>query len=923
MAVPDSNSYNEESGKIMSLLMMRRTSMPTVKLKTILVLLFATVLSACGGGGGGGGGSSSPQNQTIAFATPGTANGMVGATVTNTASGGAGTGAIVYLSSNISVATVDPTTGVASLVSVGSTTITATKAASTGYNSATASYTLTVTAGTQSIALAQAGPLQVLKGFTVTNTASGGAGTGAITYVSSNTAAATVNSTSGVVTGTGVGSTTITATKAADANYGQAQVAYTLTVQTQAPVSAWIGPSDSQVTLPSIANGAQFIRTTDRNCDLTNFSVCASVQSSLVAGAPITDTVATVATPAYYSLKSGSASTNALPINTKRFSERIGHTALFFNNRYWVIGGSRFNSTNAKNDVWSSADGKTWELETSNAGFAPRWFHQSVVYNNKMWVICGVNTASGLSNDVWSSTDGKTWTQVAATTPLATVSSESLNVTVFNNAMWAVITGRTYSSTDGITWTPKSLAGAIDGGVPRGYASLTSYASKLWYIAGAKNYGAGSTTASTANDVWSSSDGISWTQVTGNAAFSTRWRHASFVMNNRLWVFGGIGKTNGVDGPITADAWSTTDGVTWTPENGASAIDRSLLVAAVQETNKVTLIGGSMRGYSDKAWQSTDGNQWTELSSFAQFSPRAAATVEFLGDMWTVGGFTAESNVSNEIWRNSNGLTWTRVTPVGPVFSPRDGHQAVVFNGRLWVIGGWDESLINGGTETPTNDVWSSADGIHWIQHNPVGTIFSPRAGHKAAVFNGKLWIVGGGTAINTYVNDVWSTVDGVNWVQETASAAFVPRTDHGVVAFNNLLWLFGGNNGSTLADIWKSTDGVSWTVVRPMGASFAPRLGHVVTTYNNRMWLIGGESSTNYDTATRFNDVWSTIDGITWTQNTAATQFGPRAYPGLVNHNNELWVIGGFNLNPNNEVWRSTDGVNWRVGFNQNFTAR
>lgn len=911
--------------------------MHAAKFKTIAISLLAALVTACGGGGGGGG-APAPQDQVISFTTLGTASGAVGTTVTNTAAGGAGTGAISYLSSNINVATVNPTTGVASLISVGSTTITATKAASNGFNQATASYTLNVTRGTQAITFTQPGPLQVLKGFAVTNIASGGAGTGAITYVSSNTAVITVSSTSGGVTAVGAGSAIITATKAADANYSQAQATYTLIVQTQAPVSAWVGSSDSQVTLPSITNGMQFIRSRDRDCNIANFSVCASGQMNTVAGTPINDTAATLTNTGYYWLQSGGAATNALPINVKRFSEREGHTALFFNNRYWVIGGGKINATYAKNDVWSSADGKTWELETSNANFSPRWYHQSVVYNNKMWVIGGGNVSGGIANDVWSSTDGVTWVQMTASLPFSDSSYFFLNVAVFNGAMWAVSNGSSYSSTDGIVWTRRSVINAISGNW-RGGASLTNYGGKLWYIGGVPNYivpGSPGIFGNSVKDVWSSSDGINWTQVTASAPFTERWLHASFVMNNRLWVLGGETFTNGVEGVSTADAWSTTDGITWLQETTSATISRSLLAGVAQETNKVTLIGGSIIGYSNQVWQSIDGNQWTELSPYAQFSPRDnMGVVEFQGDLWSIGGYTGEEAfVSNEIWRSNDGVTWTRVTPIGSVFSPRAGHQALVFNGRLWVIGGWGGQPSYCNTAT-CNDVWSSADGINWTQHVPTGVIFSPRLGHQAAVFNGKLWIIGGNQGTgnpDTLANDVWSTVDGMSWVQETSSAAFTPRTAHGVVVFNNALWIFGGQNGITasapLADIWRSTNGVNWSLVTPVGTSFAARSSHAVSVHNNRIWLIGGwnglyDVDADYLSKTRFNDVWSSTDGINWSQHTPAAQFDARYDLKLVNHNNELWVIGGFNLDLNNEVWRSTDGVNWRVGFNANFKTQ
>src|SRR5262245_26103046 len=114
---------------------------------SFVAILCAVLVTGCGGGGGGGSTPAPPpppQPQTIAFAQAGPVSGVAGSTVTNAATGGGGTGAITYSSSNVAIATVNGTSGVATLVAVGTTTITASKAASDGYLAASASYTLNV-----------------------------------------------------------------------------------------------------------------------------------------------------------------------------------------------------------------------------------------------------------------------------------------------------------------------------------------------------------------------------------------------------------------------------------------------------------------------------------------------------------------------------------------------------------------------------------------------------------------------------------------------------------------------------------------------------------------------------------------------------------------------------------------------------------
>lgn len=904
------------------------------------MILLALLVSACGGGGGGQP-APPPQNQSIAFTTAGPVTGAVGTTVTNLASGGAGTGAVTYSSGTTTVATVNATTGVATLVGTGNATITATKAASSGFNSATATYQLQVTPGAQAISFSQRGPLNVVLSSTTNNAASGGAGTGAITYVSSNTNAVTVNATTGAATAVGLGSAIVTATKAADANYNLAQALYVLNVQSADSVHAWVGEQSSQVFLPTTANGKQFGRAKVSDCVVgIDVATCVSATVTPVDGVSIQDSTGTITTPAYYAITDGTNVGEPVVVNVRRFSDRILHGAVFFKNRYWVIGGATPNFPRLPNqaqlhtpqsDIWSSSDGKTWKLETANAGFGARWLHKTIVYHDAIWLLGGSSQISGVgTREVWRSENGVDWTQIGGASQLPAIAwTASTSATVFNDAMWFVVDGTSYSSTDGLTWTARSAAGAIDAGIPREYASFTVYNNKLWYIGGSRVQvaipGPPPTFTRTAqNDVWSSNDGVAWTNVLapGVAPFAARQQHAGFVLGNKLWVFGGQRLNGGPPGPPPNDAWTTTDGMTWTKAALNTFMVNSWLQGLVQETNRVTFIGGILRAYSNKAWTTTDGDNWTELRPF-EFAPNLLSRgAEFNGAMWVIGGNRADVFDTNEIWRSTDGLTWSKVNPVGQIFDPLDSHRLLVFNNRLWVLGGWDFFITDGGTETFRNEVWSSADGVSWTKHTPNGTMWSPRAGHDAVVFNGKMWVIGGTDSATRY-NDVWSSVDGVNWILEKDHAAFSPRYTHTVVAFNNEMWLFAGSDtpsantvSAGLQDAWSSTDGRTWTPrTQP---PFAPRMEQAAAVLNGRIYVAAGFSGTDYFANTRYHDVWSTADGAIWRQETApaGAPFSGRNSPILLNHDNKLYLIGGFSISRTHDVWRSSDGAQWDAAF-------
>jgi hypothetical protein len=135
-------------------------------------------------------------------------------------------GAFAYTSSAPSVANVHPTTGVVTIVSIGSTTIRATQAAAGNYTSAyvEASMTVNPIAPTFSngsvftIANRDVGDAPFTPAYLTSNS------TGAFTYTSSVPSVANVNSTTGLVSIVSVGTTTIRATQAAAGNYTSAYV---------------------------------------------------------------------------------------------------------------------------------------------------------------------------------------------------------------------------------------------------------------------------------------------------------------------------------------------------------------------------------------------------------------------------------------------------------------------------------------------------------------------------------------------------------------------------------------------------------------------------------------------------------------------------------------------------------------------------
>ena len=148
-------------------------------------------------------------------------------------------GAITYSSSNTGVATIDTSGNLITLVSAGDVSFNATQAAVAGkYTSAAkTSNTLTVSNVTPTLAFVSPPTTKNVTDASFAVTASS-ASPGAVTYTSSNTAFATVGSTTGLVTLKGVGTVVITATQATTATYEAASTTCSIVISAAGSVLA-------------------------------------------------------------------------------------------------------------------------------------------------------------------------------------------------------------------------------------------------------------------------------------------------------------------------------------------------------------------------------------------------------------------------------------------------------------------------------------------------------------------------------------------------------------------------------------------------------------------------------------------------------------------------------------------------------------
>lgn len=187
------------------------------------------------------------------------------------------------------------------------------------------------------------------------------------------------------------------------------------------------------------------------------------------------------------------------------WSPRLAAGCVTFKDRMWILGGTENyyfgDEASLKNDVWSSANGRDWELATGHAGWSPRAYHQAVVLNDKIYVLGGGNYVAEYQahNDVWTSTDGVNWERVTAAAP----------------------------------WQPRLWFSAV------------AYRDRIWVLGGWSN-----NPSTNWGDVWYSKDGKTWHELESDVIWKARHEHSAYVFEDKLWIAGGHAR------PLNSEVWS-------------------------------------------------------------------------------------------------------------------------------------------------------------------------------------------------------------------------------------------------------------------------------------------------------------------------------------------------------------------------------
>lgn len=230
------------------------------------------------------------------------------------------------------------------------------------------------------------------------------------------------------------------------------------------------------------------------------------------------------------------------------------------------------------------------------------------------------------------------------------------------------------------------------------------------------------------------------------------------------------------------------------------------------------------------------------------------------------------------------------------------------FEGRLDALGNLLTFTTSSASVGTVVALTSADGGLSWTE-NRTGSRPSALNSFASASNGSAVYVSGGQDYVGALQNNVHK-FDGASWSVATASAPWSARRNHALVWKDDKLFVIGGDDRTqTLSDVWVSTDdGVHW---QQTSSSFSSIPAPVVCAFALAGQLVVLTSPTPpFIGAPFLTQIWRSTDGATWTP-VATSPTSPfrallPAQPQCIVNAGRAYVFGLY------DVVSTTDLVDW-----------
>ena len=551
---------------------------------------------------------------------------------------------------------------------------------------------------------------------------------------------------------------------------------------------------------------------------------------------------------------------------------RSGHSAIENNGKMYIFGGA---GPSYLNDLWEyDIAGDSWIQLTSGA--TARAGHSAIEYNGKMYIFGGHAGSTGF-NTIWEyDIEGDSWTQLTSGATARFFHSaieyngkmyifggDNLSVDPYND-VWEY-------DIDGDSWTQLT-----SGATKRFGHTAIEYDGKMYIFAGSEFI------TGRVNSIWEYDIiGDSWISLTSGA--TVRTYHTAIEFNGKIYIFGGqdgSGNLNDVwEYNIAADLWTQKT-------SGATA---RFLHSAIEYKGEMYIFGGYSTTYLNDVWDNIIGYSLIGHLTTDNFDLGSVPTSP--GE-WTIGDVVpAGTSLTYEAWSSATGLfnVWTYLSQGA---TARTGHSIVIYNGKIYLFGGADDSGY-------LNDVWEyNISSRIWTELSPSGTPPAARAFHTAIEYSGKMYVFGGLDVSSSY-NDLYE-LDLSTFAWSSPSTTGGPpdiRFNHTAIEYTGKMYIFAGVTNDPLFwfnDVWElNLTTFAWLLKSTTGTAPTIRQGGTAIEYSGKMYTFGGRKNPTY-----YNDVHElNLSTFVWTPKSPtgtppSTRYGHTS----IEYSGKMYTFGGQN---------------------------
>jgi hypothetical protein len=334
-------------------------------------------------------------------------------------------------------------------------------------------------------------------------------------------------------------------------------------------------------------------------------------------------------------------------------------------------------------------------------------------------------------------------------------------------------------------------------------------------------------------------------------------------------------------GSGSAAVWTSVDGFTWSRVPYDEAIFGTGGVSMLDVTvggPGLVAVGGYWPWSDAVVWTSVDGLIWSRVAHDEAIFGNATMNSVTAGGPGLVAVGTVHSDEEPDgddadaaAWTSIDGITWSRVPHNEAIFGGADEQfmdKVIVGGPGLVAVGsdGMGTYDHHGGRLVAA--VWTSEDGFTWSRVPHDDAIFGRRLLHPdEGPAHAMTSVTAGGPGLvavgwDGYNAGTWTSVDGLTWSRvphdESLLESPVGRIMLDVTAGGPGLVAVGP------ARVWTSVDGITWSLV-PDRETLSG-IGSVISAGSGLVAVGGDEDGLPVEFGFDAK-VWTSVDGITWSQ--------------------------------------------------------